>query len=44
MNKLFLIIVFAVTAFVTVCSTVAGAGKDITNGAEYVRDKIGGTK
>jgi predicted small secreted protein len=44
MNKLFLIMVFATTAFATGCSTVAGAGKDITSGAEYVRDKIGGSK
>jgi predicted small secreted protein len=42
MNKLFLIILIAATAFVTGCSTVAGAGKD--SGAEYVRDKIGGSK
>ena len=44
MNKLFLIALIATTAFATGCSTVAGAGKDITNGAEYVRDKIGGSK
>ena len=44
MRKLFLIYLFAVTASATGCSTVAGVGKDITSGAEFVREKIGGSK
>ena len=44
MNKTFLIIVFAVTAFATGCSTVAGVGKDITSAADFAKDKIGGSK
>ncbi len=44
MRRLFLVFLLAVTALATGCSTVAGVGRDITNGAEYVRDKIGGSK
>jgi len=44
MKKLLIITLFATTALATGCSTVAGAGRDITSGAEYVRDKIGGSK
>ncbi len=36
-----LIIVVALLSL-TACSTIAGAGKDITVAAEWSRDKIGG--
>jgi len=36
-----LLIIVALLAL-TACSTIAGAGKDITGAAEWSRDKIGG--
>ena len=39
MKKIFIV---ASLLALTACSTVAGAGKDITGVAEWSRDKIGG--
>lgn len=38
------IILISLAFSVTACSTVAGAGKDITSAAEWTKEKIGGSK
>lgn len=43
MTKLILILI-AVTAFGTGCSTVSGVGKDISNAADWTKEKMGGSK
>jgi predicted small secreted protein len=39
MKKLFIVVALL---SLTACSTIAGAGKDITGVAEWSRDKMGG--
>lgn len=36
------VFVLLMTLALTACSTVAGVGKDITSGAEWTKEKIGG--
>jgi hypothetical protein len=36
------VFVLLVTLGLTACSTVAGMGKDLTSGAEWTKEKIGG--
>lgn len=38
------LVLIGFTFSLVACSTVAGAGKDITGAAEWTKDKIGGTK
>ena len=36
------IVLISMTLSFAACSTVAGAGKDITNAAEWTKEKMGG--
>jgi predicted small secreted protein len=38
-----LLIVSMIVVACSACSTVAGLGKDITSGAEWTKEKIGGS-
>jgi predicted small secreted protein len=38
------LLLVATTFSFAACSTVAGAGKDITNAAEWTKEKLGGSK
>jgi predicted small secreted protein len=38
------IVLIGLTVSFAACSTVAGAGKDITNAAEWTKEKMGGSK
>lgn len=44
MRSITTIILISLTFSLAACSTVAGAGKDITNAAEWTKEKIGGSK
>ena len=37
-------LIVATVIMLTGCGTVAGLGKDVTNAAEWTRDKMGGDK
>lgn len=38
------LLIVAFTLSFAACSTVAGAGKDITSAAEWTKEKLGGSK
>jgi len=40
----FVALIVAVLIMITGCGTVAGLGKDVTNAAEWTRDKMSGDK
>ena len=44
MKTLVKIVLICMTLSFAACSTVAGAGKDITSAAEWTKDKMGGSK
>jgi predicted small secreted protein len=39
-----LVIALMIVAACSACSTVAGLGKDITSGADWTKEKIGGSR
>lgn len=44
MKTIFKIVLICMTMSFAACSTVAGAGKDITSAAEWTKEKMGGSK
>lgn len=44
MKTIATIILMGLAFSFSACSTVAGAGKDITDAAEWTKEKIGGSK